>query len=81
MEFSTRGKDILAFGEIVQNDKISSERMKQVLKAAADKVVVSNGDYHATLENGVRVNITRDGFISQVYPEIFLSNRTSFHPI
>ena len=31
----------------------------QVLKAAADKVVVSNGSYHVTLENGVRVNVTR----------------------
>ena len=48
-----------AFREIVQNDMISAERMKQVLKAAADKVVVSNGDYHVILDNGVRVNVTR----------------------
>ena len=41
MEFSTRGKNVAAFSEIVQNDKISPERMKQVLKTAADKVVVS----------------------------------------
>ena len=49
MEFSTKGKNIAAFREIVQNDVISSERMKQVLKAAADRVVVSSGGYHVTL--------------------------------
>ena len=59
MEFSTKGKNISAFREIVQNDMISPERMKQVLKAAADKVVVSNADYHVVLDNGVRVNVTR----------------------
>ena len=61
MEFSTKGRNTEGFCEIVENDAISAEKMKRVLKAAADKVVVSRPDYHVTLRGGARVGVTRDG--------------------
>ena len=61
MEFSTKGRSAEGLCEIVENDAISPEKMKRVLKAAADKVVVSRPGYHVTLQGGVRVGVTRDG--------------------
>ena len=59
MKFSIQNKNIAGFEEIVQNDIISPEVMKQMFKRAADKVVVSKSDYVVMLDNGVKVKITR----------------------
>ena len=58
MEFSTEEKIIEGFRDVVQDDIVSPERMKQVLKHAADKVV-TKPNYKVTLDNGVEVRVTR----------------------
>ena len=60
MEFSTEGKNVEGFRDIVDADKnlVSPEKMKQILKRAADKVV-TKPNYRVTLDNGVDVRVTR----------------------
>ena len=58
MEFSTKEKIIEGFRDIVQDDLVSPDKMKQVLKTAADKVV-TKPNYQVTLDNGVEVKVTR----------------------
>ena len=58
MEFSTKEKIIEGFRDIVQGDLVSPDKMKQVLKTAADKVV-TKPNYQITLDNGVEVRVTR----------------------
>ena len=58
MEFTTKGKNDEKFRDIVQDGLVSPERMKQVLKTAADKVV-TKPNYQVTLDNGVEVRVTR----------------------
>ena len=58
MEFSTKDKIIDGFKDIVHDDLISPERMKQVLKTAGDQVV-TKPNYRVTLDNGVEVRVTR----------------------
>ena len=58
MEFSTKGMAVEEFRDIVQDDLISPERMKQVLKTAADRVILKR-NYKITLDNGVKVRVTR----------------------
>lgn len=71
MKFSTKNKNLLSdlnlisgnlnddFEEIVENGIISPVKMKQMLKRAADKVVLSRSKYTVTLDNGVVVKVTR----------------------
>eukprot|EP00090_Calanus_glacialis_P016007 TRINITY_DN25115_c0_g1_i1.p1 TRINITY_DN25115_c0_g1~~TRINITY_DN25115_c0_g1_i1.p1 ORF type:complete len:479 (-),score=90.59 TRINITY_DN25115_c0_g1_i1:30-1439(-) len=58
MEFSTSDRNAEKFQAIVEDDKISSEKMKSVMKSAADRALTNLGN-KITLDNGVEVNVTR----------------------
>eukprot|EP00092_Neocalanus_flemingeri_P010704 GFUD01011530.1.p1 GENE.GFUD01011530.1~~GFUD01011530.1.p1 ORF type:complete len:475 (+),score=103.02 GFUD01011530.1:143-1567(+) len=58
MEFSTKNRNTDRFQAIVEDNKISSEKMKAVMKSAADRALTNIGN-KVTLANGVQVNVTR----------------------
>ena len=58
MEFSTENRNTDMFQAIVEDNKISSEKMKAVMKTAADRAL-TNIASKVTLANGVQVNVTR----------------------
>ena len=58
MEFSTRNRNTERFSEIVDNDKISSEKMKAILKTAGDRAL-SELNHKVFLPNIGEVCVTR----------------------
>ena len=70
MEFSTKNRNTERFQAIVEDDRISSEKMKSVMKTAADRALTNLGN-KVTLANGVLLNVMVASCV-QSYGHIFL---------
>ena len=58
MEFSTKNRNTEKFSDLVENDKISSDKMKEILKTAGDRALTRLNN-KVSLPNGVNVSVTR----------------------